>query len=139
MNPLSQSPFYRVTIKALVRDMGDKVLVVENGEGEWEMPGGGWEHEESFTDCLVREFYEELGVGVRAIGDVRFMYQCASSRGYHVLRIMVDAQLDSHDFTMGDGMRSAKFVDKEEFLHTKFANGEAAVLEYVDKIWPIVE
>lgn len=103
------------------------------------MPGGGWEHGESFTDCLNREFREELGVEPKNTGSVAFVYKCASSRGYYVLRIMVHAQLGSTDFSLGDGMRSAKFVGKEEFLRVDFAHGEAAILEYVDQIWPIVE
>jgi 8-oxo-dGTP pyrophosphatase MutT (NUDIX family) len=134
-NPL-QSPFYRVTIKALVRDHEGKVLVIENAHGEWEMPGGGWEHDEDFATCLNREIQEELGVGASTIGDIQFMYKTVSSKGYYVLRIMVTAEFESHDFTMGEGMRSAMFVSKEEFLATNFAHGEAPIQDWVDKIWP---
>jgi 8-oxo-dGTP diphosphatase len=139
MDASTPSPFYRVTIKALIRDERDRVLILQNAKGKWEMPGGGWEHDEDFADCLNRELCEELGVTTSRIGSVAFIYKCLSSRGYYVIRIMVPAQLDSTDFNVGDGMRSAQFVDRQEFLEIDFAHGEAPVREYIDQIWSTVE
>lgn len=36
--------------------------------GLWELPGGKVEPGESLQDCVVREFMEELGVGVQVTG-----------------------------------------------------------------------
>jgi ADP-ribose pyrophosphatase YjhB (NUDIX family) len=54
------SPFYRVSVKALVFDRDGRLLVVQEPDGLWEVPGGGWEHGESFEECLARELAEEI-------------------------------------------------------------------------------
>jgi hypothetical protein len=54
------SPFYRVSVKALVFDRDGRLLVVQEPDGLWEVPGGGWEHGESFEKCLARELAEEI-------------------------------------------------------------------------------
>jgi 8-oxo-dGTP pyrophosphatase MutT (NUDIX family) len=49
-NPLP-STFYRVSIKALVFDDRNRLLVGLTKDEEapgWEIPGGGWEHDETF-------------------------------------------------------------------------------------------
>ena len=54
------SPFYRVSVKALVFDADDRLLVVQEPAAHWELPGGGWEHGETLEQCLARELHEEL-------------------------------------------------------------------------------
>jgi len=51
-------------VKALIFNEANQILVVQNGDGNWEIPGGGWEHGESFRDCLEREIDEELAARV---------------------------------------------------------------------------
>lgn len=50
---------------------GSKVVLVKNQRGEWELPGGKRNANESLEQCLIREFTEELSVSVapqRVIG-----------------------------------------------------------------------
>jgi 8-oxo-dGTP pyrophosphatase MutT (NUDIX family) len=54
---------FPVSIKGVLLD-GDRVALLENERGEWELPGGGLETDEQPAVCLVREFAEELGVEV---------------------------------------------------------------------------
>ena len=37
----------------------NKVLLLQNERGEWDLPGGKLSSKESLTDCLKREFQEE--------------------------------------------------------------------------------
>ena len=59
--PLFRPPttFYRVSVKAVIRDEQGRILVVKEGKADWSLPGGGWDHGESEHEALARELYEE--------------------------------------------------------------------------------
>jgi ADP-ribose pyrophosphatase YjhB (NUDIX family) len=53
---------YRVSTKALITDdQGRLLLVREDDDPWWGLPGGGLEHDESITQGLKRELMEEVG------------------------------------------------------------------------------
>jgi 8-oxo-dGTP diphosphatase len=58
--------FYRVSIKALINN-DDKVLLLQESDGRWELPGGGLEVGESFHSCATRELQEELGANITSM------------------------------------------------------------------------
>lgn len=136
MQPTFDSPFYRVTAKALIFDEHDKLLVLTTANGNYELPGGGWEHDESYEQCLAREIQEELGVGVGSISPVLFIYRGRNdNKGFMTLRIVTEVTLKSHEFAYGDDMRSAQFVSREQFVSMDWATNEGDVLEHIDQIW----
>ena len=54
---------FPVSVKGvLLRD--DRVVLVDNPRGEWELPGGKLEPDETPERCLAREISEELGLEV---------------------------------------------------------------------------
>lgn len=55
---------YRISVKALIRDEQNRILLVKEGEDEWGIPGGGLDHGESVEQALRREMREELGAEV---------------------------------------------------------------------------
>lgn len=131
------SPFYRVTVKALVYDDNGNLLVgkgEENSDG-WEMPGGGWEHDETLEECLRREIAEELAAEVAEIGAIKFIYRGKSVRGWMITRIAVDVKLKDFNFKYGD-MTQARFVNKEELLALDFAADEGTIKDCTNLIWP---
>ncbi|HEX3082522.1 MAG TPA: NUDIX hydrolase [Candidatus Saccharimonadia bacterium] len=50
---------YRVSVKALIRDDQDRLLLVKEGGSHWELPGGGLDHHETIEEALRRELREE--------------------------------------------------------------------------------
>jgi 8-oxo-dGTP pyrophosphatase MutT (NUDIX family) len=133
------TPFYRVAAKALIFDDQQRLLVLQNYHGEWELPGGGWEHEEVFEDCIRREIYEELGVATEHIGGVAFMYRGFNDRrGYMALRIAVPVRLKSYDFKVATEMLSHRFVGRDEFLELDFTPAEGSLHSQINKLWPPV-
>ena len=139
MPTVLDSPFYRVTAKALIFQ-DSKLLLVRSIKDHWEIPGGGWEHDETFETCLAREIQEELGVRIQTVGPVLLMYKGASHRhGFKTLRITASVELASHEFMLGDDMQEYRFVDKDEFLRLDMMHAEGSVQEYVDQIWSQVE
>lgn len=51
--------WYRVSVKALIRDKDDRVLFMGENKG-FSLPGGGLEHGETIEEALRRELLEEL-------------------------------------------------------------------------------
>lgn len=133
------SPFYRVTSRAIILDNEQRLIVVQDNKGKWQLPGGGWEHNETFLTCLQREVKEELGVLVTEVADSHFYYMNLDQRGYYSLRIAAHVRLASYEFIPGDDMVACKAVNRQQFLDLEFTAGEGPVHNYVDQIWPPAE
>jgi 8-oxo-dGTP pyrophosphatase MutT (NUDIX family) len=57
---------FPVSIKGVVVDSSDRVLLLRNERDEWELPGGRIEIGETPEQCVVREVFEETRWTVRA-------------------------------------------------------------------------
>ena len=55
-----------MSIKGVCALADGRVLLCRNHRGDWELPGGRPEPDESGEDCLIRELWEETGLAVRA-------------------------------------------------------------------------
>jgi 8-oxo-dGTP diphosphatase len=136
----TDSPFYRVSLKAVVFDEQGRLLVLQTSDKAWELPGGGWEHSESLEDCLSREISEELQVEVAHIRPSALcFYRGKNERGYATLKIVLAVTLSTHDFTPSDGMVATKFITKQELQALEMDDGERGIKDYADQIWPTVE
>ena len=131
------STYYRVSLKALIFDDQNRLLVgyIQDDSPGWEIPGGGWEHNETIPQSLRRELQEEFGVGIKKIGSIRFVYRNKNSRGCPKVNLAFDVELESHDFNLGE-MKQAKFVNKSELLGLDFGADEGKIKEYEQFIWP---
>jgi 8-oxo-dGTP diphosphatase len=131
-----QSPYYRVSVKALILDNKQRLLVFKDKYGEWEIPGGGWEHDESYKACLRRELKEEMNASVASIGLLQFFYRNATSTRGVKLNLVFKASLASNRFTPGaDDLVEARYVTKAQFLQLPFQLSERDILDFVDEIW----
>jgi 8-oxo-dGTP pyrophosphatase MutT (NUDIX family) len=74
---------FPVSVKGVLVTSGDKVVLVLNDRGEWELPGGRIELGESPEGCLAREIEEELGV-TATVGEPIDSYLFEVVPGRHV-------------------------------------------------------
>lgn len=108
--------FYRVSVKALIRDKEGKVLVIKENQDSWSLPGGGLDHGEEPEDGVRRELKEELAIekinilGVKNVATLELKMKKA-----WLLWIVYEVELESINFTFGDGVTEIKFIDINTF------------------------
>lgn len=108
--------FYRASVKALVRDADNRVLVIKENQDEWSLPGGGLEHGEEPLAALRRELQEELGINEVFINPkpftVRSFYLDVRKAWALWLVYAVDLS-DDPVFAYGEGVTAAEFINPE--------------------------
>lgn len=57
---------FPVSVKGVIF-IDDKVVLLANERGEWDLPGGKLNVNEELIDCLEREIKEELGITVEVL------------------------------------------------------------------------
>lgn len=132
------SPYYRVSLKALIFDNEQRLLVVQTADGMWELPGGGWEHGESMQHCLRREIMEELGVGVTNI-DFTTMYPYSSKgrTGHMRLKLAFPLTVSSQKFRLKEhDIQACQFVTAAELAVLDMVNSETGIKTHIPRIWP---
>lgn len=56
-------------MKALIKDAEDRILLLRESDGSWELPGGGLEQGEDARTGLARELDEETGFKIEWMND----------------------------------------------------------------------
>lgn len=131
------SPYYRVSIKAIILNAEQQMLVMQTSDGMWELPGGGWEHGESMQHCIRRELMEELGVGVsHIIFDNIYPYSALGRSGRMRLKLAVVVTLDSQDFKYGPDIKLAAYVTAKELAALDMIDSEVGIKTHIPRIWP---
>jgi ADP-ribose pyrophosphatase YjhB (NUDIX family) len=82
--PTDVPPVHPVSVKGVVIDGDDRVLLLKNGCGEWELPGGRLEVGEHPKFRVAREICEETGWMVTA-GPLLDVWVYEPTPGHHVL------------------------------------------------------
>lgn len=108
------------TAGVVVRE-GNRALVAERGpprEGQWTVPGGFLEYDESAPEAAARELREETSVRVEP-GDLRLLatHHHHWTDGVHTLliRYVVDRELTAGEPEAGSDVQRAEFRTFEEF------------------------
>lgn len=119
------STFYRVTLKAVIRDDEGRVLVVKEHDSDaWNLPGGGWDHGETEREALARELYEEVGYE----GDFHYRFFKTGvfwlkSKQAWMLWIVYDVKTENMIFSPGVDCSEISFVHVAELGDTSTEEG----------------
>lgn len=106
--------FYRVSVKALIKDKDGKVLVVKEDQDTWSLPGGGLDHGEVAEQGLLRELKEELGIEAATVCGTRrvITFELAAKQTW-LLWIVYDVTVGNAIFTPGVGVTEWSFIEPE--------------------------
>ena len=107
--------FYRVSVKALIRNEKGEVFVVKEDGEFWGLPGGGLDHGELPRDAIKREMMEELGISKVQVGEIVYTKPIYLDRvDMWMLWVVYEAALTDAVFEFGDGVTDAKYISVEE-------------------------
>lgn len=133
--------YYRVSLKAVIRNDKGAVLCVKEGSEFWELPGGGIDHGEDVQTALARELTEEIGyTGTFTYTpiDILTLYDGPNERC--MMLVGFDVSLDEpYEISRGDdkNVREVSWIDPLT-LSNEDARGTRAIYRFaVDHTHPI--
>lgn len=104
--------FYRVSLKAIIRNEKGEVLMAREHGGDWSLPGGGIDHGETDMQALGRELFEEVGYTgefeARPVSTVSFFVE---TKDAWLLWVVYDVVPATWEFTCGDEADEIAFID----------------------------
>lgn len=124
--------FYRVSVKAIIRNDKDKVLVVKEKGSAWSLPGGGIDHGETAHDALKRELYEEALIKsefTERIVDTETMF--VVEKDSWLLWLVYEVDVKELEYGVGEDCDEVAFIDPETLNgHAKITLSRSEKLVY---------
>ena len=133
------SPFYRVSVKAIVLDRHGHLLVLQNRDHTWELPGGGWEHGETLEQCLRLEIDEELGVGVQGYDETQ-IHPCVGlspDSRYPWLKLALAVDLAGEEFRLDERMQATRYMAIDEFRLATMHRSDRCLQVDAERLWEV--
>lgn len=128
---MNEQCYYRVSIKGIVVDAYGRILLAREGDGVWDMLGGGLDHDEDPIECLKREIREETGLKVTSISASPKYFVTARRLGhdnYHA-NVIYQIELENLDFTPSDECQELRFFSVEEMKQVELIPSVQKLLE----------
>lgn len=109
-----QSCFYRVSLKALIRDENGNILTVSEKGGDSSLPGGGLDNGESAHDGLKRELYEEIGLTSEFSERLASMQtRWLEHKQAWLMWLVYEIKYDKLDYSIGDDGDEVYWISPE--------------------------
>lgn len=125
--------FYRVSLKAIIRNDDGEVLVVKENGSNWSLPGGGMDHEETVHEALTRELYEEVLIEEdfsETLLDTAIMY--VESKEAWLLWLVYKIDIGEFTYGIGQDADEVAFIDPNTFKDSLYKS-EQLVYEFAAK------
>lgn len=123
---------YRISIKALIRNIKGEVLVVKETDRDWwDLPGGGMDHGEDIKSAIARELSEE--VNFRGDFDYRIISveepSFLEEHRFWQLRIIFEVKPENMTFKSGVDGDATDFIAPDTFKDSG-SKTEQRIYEY---------
>lgn len=127
---------FEVSIKAVITEPDNRVLIVKERGGKWLLPGGRMQSNETVDQTLRRELQEEIGLTKPVIGHVTgvdtglkraqpilvIVYRVACPQGFQV---RLSEEHDEFQWVATDELESVDFAVEETKHDILLACGES--------------
>lgn len=136
------STYYRVSIKAIIRNDQGEVLVARENPQIWNLVGGGMDHGETPDDALTRELYEEVLINSpfesQIIGvDSRFLDSLQAYYMWVVYEVRFKGGVPSYG--VGKDAHEVAFIDPNSFYNSPHLTERQIYKWTVDRAYDIYE
>lgn len=108
--------FYRVSVKGVVIDDQNRILLARENDGAWDMLGGGLDHNEDPIACLKREIHEETSLIVVKVWPEPkyFITAYKPANNVYIANVVYQIELENLDFTPSDECEELRFFSARE-------------------------
>ena len=114
--------FYRVAVKALIKNDAGKILLVKEKSDKWDLPGGGLDHGEEPEDGIKRELQEELGIttGITVGRIIKQKSFWLEDKQAYLMWIVYEVALEQPiTYQFGEGVTDIDFIDPALFASSQ--------------------
>lgn len=113
---MNEPCFYRLSVKGIVIDNQNRILLARESDGTWDMLGGGLDHGEDTIACLKREIHEETGLTVTKVWPEpkHFITAHKPANDVYIANIIYRIELENLDFTPSDECQELRFFNAQE-------------------------
>ena len=106
---------FQVSVKGMFFDEGKKLMMIQEKNGLWELPGGRMQKDESFIECLKRECQEETGLECEVLDrQPSIVYSTVDGRARNRIMLCYRVQFSNLNFKRSDECVDIKFFTKDE-------------------------
>ncbi|HET9411396.1 MAG TPA: NUDIX domain-containing protein [Candidatus Saccharimonadales bacterium] len=112
--------FYRVSVKAIIKNKEGQVLVLKENQDTWSLPGGGLDHGEDPKSGIARELKEELGIknpNIKDVATVKTFY--LEHKSAWLLWIVYQVEVPEQKLALGNGVTDAQYLDTSALKHSE--------------------
>lgn len=123
---------FRVSLKAVILNENNEVLVVkESGRDWWDIPGGGIDHGEPIKEALARELFEEVSYKGEFTHEPIIVEnpRLIKGLGMYQMRLTFLVQPKNYTFSAGQDADEAMFVNPNTFKNSELIT-EQKIYEY---------
>ncbi len=126
---------YRVSVKGLVLDEENRLMLLQEESGLWDLPGGSMEHGESFQETLKREIKEEMGVDCEMLDkEPVLIWSGKSSSDIWRVWIAFRVKLLGNNFTKSREFQNYKYFSENDLINSGFQYGAEKLSNYLSNL-----
>ena len=105
---------YRVSVKAFILAKNNKILLLKEPDGVWDLPGGGLHYGEDPIDGLKREVLEETGLKTKSVSIEPIHFLTWKDGDKWKVNVVYLVELESFDFIPSDECVEIGFFSPNE-------------------------
>ncbi len=131
--------FYRVSLKAIIRNDKGEVLLVKEKGGNWSLPGGGMDHGETVEQALAREMFEEVLVTASfQANPVGIEPRFVKTKDAWLLWVVYELEIpEPFSFGLGEDADEVAFMNPAQFKNSEVVPEKLVYKWCVDRSTPV--